>query len=458
MRYHIVVILLFISIPAFSQQSNWEAAGIHTGGKYINTICNDTVNDVLYVGGYLWFSNNLDSGYVLRFRNNKWDTMPNLFNGLNGIVRSIVQYHGEIYVGGTFDKVDSILTGSIAKWDGNSWSKVGNGLWASASNKYGNIWKLRVYNDTLYAVGIFDSSGGVTGINSLAKWNGIKWEAVNDLPLLSHSGPYNDLRDVGFYGNKVFVGGNFQNDTIDDLVMFDGANWVKPDIYVGGGYGEVDVITNYKGELYIGGNLDMNTNSYIAKYNGTFWSNVGTGLSGGFYIPTDFRVHNNELYVSGQFYYAGGIPAKCLAKWDGVRWCALGGNFFRGVISALEFYHDTLFVACLDSVDNVFANGLARWIGGSYVDSCGVSNIISKNNIQPFKISIFPNPTTNSLVINGEQICEVQVHNSIGQIVKQFSNKTKNELVINVSDLKSGIYLISVFTSKGNYTQKIFKE
>lgn len=40
-------------------------------------------------------------------------------------------------------------------------------------------------------------------------------------------------------------------------------------------------------------------------------------------------------------------------------------------VYSMEFYHDTLFVACRDSADGQYMNRGAKFIGASYVDTCG---------------------------------------------------------------------------------------
>ena len=42
-----------------------------------------------------------------------------------------------------------------------------------------------------------------------------------------------------------------------------------------------------------------------------------------------------------------------------------------GAASSMDFYHDTLFVVYGDTADGQFVNNLAKFIGSSYVDSCG---------------------------------------------------------------------------------------
>lgn len=439
MKFFIIIILI-IPVCLYSQQTNWEYAGIPKAeSNHFIFLHNDTVNDVLYSGGYLFLNNNGNKGYILRYKNNICDTLPNLFDG---VVRTIIQYRGEIYAGGNFQNVDTIETGGIVKWDGLNWSRIGNGLFDSIYNTWGSIWKLRVYNDTLYAVGTFNSFGEIYGF---AKWNGLEWENVHNLPQLRSMG--NDFKDVGFYDDKIILGGQVTNDTIKNLILFDGNDWIKPDISSGGTWGQINVITIYKNELYIGGNI--NDSLHIAKYNGISWSNVGTGLSDGGGTVNDFRVYNDELFVVGSFLKAGSVPAKYLAKWDGAKWCALGGDF-NIPVACIEFFHDTLYASCDLSVDNIYMNGIVRWIGGNYVDTCstvGVNEVFSEKGI----LQIYPNPSQITLTIDlnipGLQTAKTE---TTYRIIDKLGRTIKTGLInsfpytVLVDELREGMYIIII--------------
>jgi hypothetical protein len=79
-----------------------------------------------------------------------------------------------LFVGGqTFTTAGGQPANRVAKWNGKTWSAVGDGF------ANGIVWKLAVFNDgtgdALYAFGTFTASGA-TPINRMAKWNGTAWE------------------------------------------------------------------------------------------------------------------------------------------------------------------------------------------------------------------------------------------------------------------------------------------
>lgn len=81
------------------------------------------------------------------------------------------------------------------------------------------------------------------------------------------------------------------------------------------------------------------------------------------------------------------------------------------------------------------------------------NNMRNKNNV----IKIYPNPTDeniNVLVPNNESIKHLVLYDVFGKIV--INKNTKNN-VLNLRDLKPGIYLIKVITNKNNYYSKFIK-
>jgi len=77
------------------------------------------------------------------------------------------------------------------------------------------------------------------------------------------------------------------------------------------------------------------------------------------------------------------------------------------------------------------------------------------NNLKPF----YPNPTTGKLTIDNEQftIDNVAVFDMMGKMLKVESNKHYGEIIIDISHLPSGVYLLKIRTKTGIIAQKIIK-
>ncbi len=77
-------------------------------------------------------------------------------------------------------------------------------------------------------------------------------------------------------------------------------------------------------------------------------------------------------------------------------------------------------------------------------------------NLNKKTISIFPNPASTDININapsGESF-QIEIRNSFGQTILKDQNKNR----IDISNLKNGLYLISVIQGQHGYTHKIMKQ
>jgi len=70
-------------------------------------------------------------------------------------------------------------------------------------------------------------------------------------------------------------------------------------------------------------------------------------------------------------------------------------------------------------------------------------------------VTLQPNPVTTTITINSsKEINRIVVTNSAGQVVKNINNKVESIFQMDVSGLKSGIYIVSLYDQKGNITTR----
>jgi hypothetical protein len=223
-------------------------------------------------------------------------------------------------------------SGCIAKWNGTSWSNLGDGV--SGGPGGSEVYALTVFDDglgggpALYAGGWFTTAGGVPAKN-IAKWNGTSWSALGS-------------------------GLNFH---VFALTVFDDGSGGGPALYAGGWFTTA-------------GGVPANR---IAKWNGTGWSALGYGMSGpntevaALTVFDDGRGGGPALYAGGRFITAGAVPANRIAKWNGTSWSALGSGMSGTVTSLTIFdngsgggpalYAGGVFSSAIDSGDSY----IARW-------------------------------------------------------------------------------------------------
>src|ERR1019366_7001826 len=93
--------------------------------------------------------------------------------GVNGEIRCMAIYNGDLYVAGSFTHAGGIVVNNIAKWDGSAYTTVGTGTVG--------VYSMCVYNGELYAYETNYTNGWVV------KWNGTSWSTF--LPPCTYSNP-----------------------------------------------------------------------------------------------------------------------------------------------------------------------------------------------------------------------------------------------------------------------------
>lgn len=96
--------------------------------------------------------------------------------------------------------------------------------------------------------------------------------------------------------------------------------------------------------------------------------------------------------------------------------------------------------------------------GTIYKFSTGGSTSIEKLNKNNFELTLYPNPSSDFITINFNnelhEINKISIMNAEGKIVKEFSELKDNQ--IDVSDLRSGIFIVQVTTASGSNNVKKF--
>lgn len=260
-----------------------------------------------------------------------------------------------LFAGGVFLEAGGSPFSRIARWDGAAWSDVGGGL-------DGDVYGLRAFDDgsgsALYAVGDFGLAGGAVAVNRVGRWDGATWSAVgNGLP--GNARAVIDFDDGS--GAALWVGGLFQ-----DLYRWDGSSWrlvpnsglfgidelavhdagSGPELYAAAAtqivrwdgaawspVGTVDVsvdsLASYDGgagpELYAGGGFNKVNgvfSPHIARWNGSQWQPVGVNS-----FQSSFR--DLVTYDDGGGERLLGIGPPGAWAWDGNDWEPFQG----GVVS-----------------------------------------------------------------------------------------------------------------------------
>lgn len=121
--------------------------------------------DELYISGV---SPNVNDEDLMYYHNGTWEAVGDGLEGLDTKVNFLEVYNGELYAAGIIRQDEGNVGNGIQKWNGETWSQVGDGL---SSDK---ILDMQIFQDALYASGPIDSAGNVE-LNGIGRWDGTRW-------------------------------------------------------------------------------------------------------------------------------------------------------------------------------------------------------------------------------------------------------------------------------------------
>ncbi|MFC4739951.1 endonuclease [Flavobacterium ponti] len=94
---------------------------------------------------------------------------------------------------------------------------------------------------------------------------------------------------------------------------------------------------------------------------------------------------------------------------------------------------------------------LASYIFGSNI---GQPYTLGNENFETSKVVVYPNPTTDYIVIAGiEAEAKAEIYSITGQKIKEAS--FTNEITLSVSDVTAGVYLVKIFSENSSIVRKI---
>ena len=240
-----------------------------------------------------------------------------------------------LYAGGDFYSIGGSVIPVVARWDGTTWSPVGQGFLQTSGI---GVACFEVFDDgtgpALYAAGDFL---GTPPISNIARWDGTSWSPVGSLPNnLLYAVRVHDLAvfdDGG--GPRLFVGGQREAPPGQGVVWtWDGAIWSLPF----GATFDSSVLTLTVHDLgsgpvlYAGGRFTEVAGVQamrVARLDLQGWLPLAEGFEGAGTEVSCLRGFDDgastALYAGGTFTTAGDDFATYVARYDGSAWSAPGG-------------------------------------------------------------------------------------------------------------------------------------
>ncbi len=151
--------------------NSWEALGGGTnGGVFAGT----TYDNGLVLGGAFTEASGSTANYIATWDGSDWG---DLGAGADNFVHSLTIYDGDLYAGGEFTTMDNEDCSRIAMWDGEDWQEPDGGVSAPAGSDCATVHALLEYAGDLIVGGGFWKAGSSI-VNYIASWNGSSWSAL----------------------------------------------------------------------------------------------------------------------------------------------------------------------------------------------------------------------------------------------------------------------------------------
>ncbi len=278
-----------------------------------------------------------NSGTIITNTNSRWSNAFTVPGVVDGWVYAMTTDGTNLYVGGDFSVIGGTIANNVIKWNGDKWTSIGEG---SENGITGHVSSLAYVDGKLFVGGMMRKAGSKS-VNGVAYWDGISWNALgndetNGIRLITVTSEGDTLIHSGHvwslygYENMIYIGGLFH------LAGGDPARGVA-------GWNT----TSGEWETFNGG------------FEGDFPNSLVYGMS--------FAANGNELYVGGQFSYAGSVPARNIARWNGSEWSEVGGganNWVRDL--GFDDEGNLYAVGFFTMVDTIQVSGLAKWNGTNW--------------------------------------------------------------------------------------------
>ena len=315
--------------------NTWSAIGSGINGS-VSALA--VMGGSLYAGGTFTTAGSVSANRIAKWNGNTWSALG---AGVNGIVNALAVIDSDLYVGGSFTSAGGIIAQGLAKWNGVTWTMVGLGL-------RGAVNSLTVSGTNLFVAGSIthatNSGPAIIITKSIAKWDGISWSALG-------TGTGGTIYALAVSGTNLYAGGKFMSEVgVGDqsIAKWDGNAWSSLGSGMGGNFSPyVYALAAFGPYLYAGGGFTTAGGVpafRIARWNGNSWAAVGTGMNN---TVNALAMSGIDVYAGGYFTTAGGVSANGIAKCHYNTWSALGSGVSglpNGNVKALTVSGTDLFV------------------------------------------------------------------------------------------------------------------
>ncbi len=289
----------------------------------------DGAGEALYAAGRFTTAGGTPASAMARWDGDSWSAVPGASIEIFALKVFDDGAGPALYAAGQFTNAGGVVVNNIAKWDGQAWAPLGSGL-SILFGSGARVLALEIFDDgdgpALYAGGQFTFAGGAPAF-SIAKWDGQSWSSVGDgmTGTIDTLAVYDDGDGAALYAGGTISGAGGLS--ISNIAKWDGSEWSP----VGGGLNaRVSVMKAFDdsegAKLFVGGGFTVAGGveaSRIAMWDGVAWAPAGSGISATSAVfPMSLNameVFEDQgvpaLFVGGSFGSTDGSTANNLGVW-----------------------------------------------------------------------------------------------------------------------------------------------
>ncbi|MEJ7609248.1 MAG: hypothetical protein WKF37_23990 [Bryobacteraceae bacterium] len=216
---------------------------------------------------------------IAKWDGEHWSALDNGVQGCKDLgctpaVYALALDKNNLYAGGRFSQAGRVNANGIAKWNGSEWAALGDGV--GTGDYDGIVWSLCPYREGVYAGGTFITAGGKPARN-ISKWDGRTWSALSGV-----GGGLEAVYSIGIRQPDVYVAGDFNTAgglQASNFARWDGQRWSTAAIQA---LGSIRALATIDDEIYLGGNAFVlpsgKTTNGAVKWNGENWVALGSGI------------------------------------------------------------------------------------------------------------------------------------------------------------------------------------
>ena len=321
-----------------------ELTGQLTPGSSViiggHAICehDDGSGNAIYVAGNFTHIDGVECNGIARYHNGQWAPLS---TGADREVLAIVSFNTpegpRLFAAGEFHRIGGVQTPYLAAWDGHAWIEFGT---PKQSTGRAAVRALTTWDDghgeALYLGGTFDSIGGVD-VRNIAKWNGQAWTSLGEgLQLLCCPGQVRGLTaHTDSTGQRwLFARGDFTRSgevLANRMARWNGQAWLDASAGLGERHKPLTAMGEFRAAthntLYGGGEIfefGQAVATGFFHWTGEQWSLLSRGQGYEPSVSVDAiqqfeSIHGDHLYIGGRIGQFENVPIRALGLWDGQR-------------------------------------------------------------------------------------------------------------------------------------------